>query len=75
MVSDDIDSTWINTRNRFNCGGFGVILFFMVGLMMIYKQFDFESETPKSKVLRHLPIANLIVLIVLLLLFGVDIID
>lgn len=57
------------------CGGFGVILFFMVGLMMIYKQFDFESETPKSKVLRHLPIANLIVLIVLLLLFGVDIID
>lgn len=57
------------------CGGFGVTLFFMVGLMMIYKQFDFESETPKSKVLRHLPIANLIVLIVLLLLFGVDIID
>ena len=57
------------------CGGFGVILFFMVGFMMIYKQFDFESEMPKSKVLRHLPIANLIVLIVLLLLFGVDIID
>lgn len=57
------------------CGGFGVILFFMAGFMMIYKQFDFESEMPKSKVLRHLPIANLIVLIVLLLLFGVDIID
>lgn len=54
--------------------GLGIIMIFMLGIMLLYRQLKCDSICQKSKTVRYLPMANLVLLVAILLVIGIDII-
>ena len=54
--------------------GLGVTGIFMLGLMLMYRQLKCDPIIYKYKVIRYLPMVNLIILLGLLFIIGIDII-